>query len=210
MKAIFFDVDGVLVHGWHAKPELCQYWDVNIEQDLGIDRTKLSEEFFRSKEFMEILAGKKDLEPLLEGLLSKWGYKDGAKSVIDYWLRNDSKVNTDLIEKVKLLKDSGRVRLFIATNQMHERAKYLMGNLGFDEYFEDIFHSARAGFVKPDKEYFYYVMEFLGLDKSDRPVLFDDTPEVLESARSCGWDAYEYVDTSSLLDDPLLKDILTK
>ncbi|NDC56614.1 MAG: haloacid dehalogenase, partial [Alphaproteobacteria bacterium] len=35
---IFFDVDGVLIHGYHARPELRQCWDENLPRDFGIDR----------------------------------------------------------------------------------------------------------------------------------------------------------------------------
>ena len=36
-RAVLFDVDGVLVHGYHARPELQLRWDENLLEDLGID-----------------------------------------------------------------------------------------------------------------------------------------------------------------------------
>jgi beta-phosphoglucomutase-like phosphatase (HAD superfamily) len=45
---IFFDVDGVLIDGWHSKPELRRPWDATIEQDLGIDKDAFREKFFGS------------------------------------------------------------------------------------------------------------------------------------------------------------------
>ena len=35
MTAVLFDVDGVLVHGYHAKPEFRKCWDENLERDFG-------------------------------------------------------------------------------------------------------------------------------------------------------------------------------
>ena len=36
-RALVFDVDGVLVHGYHAKPERTRRWDENLLADLGVD-----------------------------------------------------------------------------------------------------------------------------------------------------------------------------
>ncbi len=207
-KIVFFDVDGVLVHGWHARPELRRRWDENITHDLGIDRERLSSEFFGDPRFTEVITGKMDLTLLLKEVLPGLGYSGEAHEFVDYWLYKDSMVNFKLIDKVKILKASGKVRLFIATNQVHERARYLMEDLGFAEYFEDIFHSARAGAMKPGKAYFDYVSKTLRLERGNPPVLFDDTPEVIEGARLYGWEAHEYQDTGSLIADRVIGDIL--
>lgn len=34
MADILFDVDGVLVHGYHAKPAFCRHWDEQLETDF--------------------------------------------------------------------------------------------------------------------------------------------------------------------------------
>jgi putative hydrolase of the HAD superfamily len=35
---VFFDVDGVLIDGWHANSALSKRWDLTLEADLGVDR----------------------------------------------------------------------------------------------------------------------------------------------------------------------------
>jgi putative hydrolase of the HAD superfamily len=64
---IFFDVDGVLIGGWHSMPERRKRWDVNLKQDLGIDPAALYEKLFApsadsSPPLMHLcVAGKRDL-----------------------------------------------------------------------------------------------------------------------------------------------------
>ena len=41
-RALVFDVDGVLVHGYHARPERQRRWDENLLADLssGVDHAQ--------------------------------------------------------------------------------------------------------------------------------------------------------------------------
>jgi len=96
-------------------------------------------------------------------------------------------------EKLSLEKNT---RLFLATNQEHYRANYLMNNLKLSDYFEDIFHSAKIGFCKTDKEYYQIVDKALG-DYETTPIFFDDTPKVVDAANKHGWNAYQFYDFSS-------------
>ncbi len=43
---IFFDVDGVLIDGWHADETRRKPWDTTIEADLGVDRKAFQRLFF--------------------------------------------------------------------------------------------------------------------------------------------------------------------
>ena len=44
-KAILFDGDGVLIHGYHARKDLRHCWDANMEVDLGIKRQAFKDGF---------------------------------------------------------------------------------------------------------------------------------------------------------------------
>jgi putative hydrolase of the HAD superfamily len=208
MRKILFDVDGVLVHGYHARPELRKFWDEKIAEDFGIDRERFRKEFIFGPFVREVIVGKKTLAEALSVSLPALGYNGDPQIFIDYWLRKDSNLNLPLLEKIKILKRSGQVKLFIATNQEHNRASYLMENLGFNEYFEDIFYSARIGHLKPSEEYFRYVNEALNCEKNDIPLLFDDTPSVVAEARNFGWQAVEFIDTASLHESDFIDAIL--
>lgn len=208
MQIIFFDVDGVLINGYHARPELRVRWHENLLQDFGIDPDHFSSSFFVNPFASDVLMGKMDLKDALSAWLPKVGYMGDPQGFMDYWLLKDSKLNLDLIEAIKKMKESGQVRLFIATNQAHNRAKYLMETLGLSDYFEDIFYSARMGVMKPDREYFEYISDELNFKVDEKPILFDDTPAVLETANSLGWQAYEYLNINSLNQSPFVTDLL--
>ncbi len=198
MQKIFFDVDGVLIRGFHYRPELRHRWDRDLQKDFGIDPEKFSKGFFETPFSTEVLPGKRELKDALAEHLPRYGFNGDPQIFMDYWLYKDANLNVDLISHVQSLRDSGKVRLFIATNQAHNRANFLMENLGLQKYFEYMFYSARMGVMKPHKGYFNYIATNLPIEEGERPILFDDTPAVIEMARSSGWDAYEYVDVSSL------------
>lgn len=210
MQYIFFDVDGVLVHGYHARPELRVCWDEKLTEDFGIDRKRFTEEFIFGPFIKEVIIGKKDMKAALAAALPDLGCSVAPQEFIDYWLEKDSNVNHPLLEKARALKDSGAARLFIATNQAHDRAQYLMDKLGFGDVFEDIFHSAHIGATKPDPAFFRHVSDTLRLPADPRPIFFDDTPAVVVAAREFGWDAYEFIDVSSLGQSDIVQNILGK
>ena len=189
---ILFDVDGVLVHGYHAKPELQKCWDENMEQDLGICRAAFKTEFIAGVFVDEVLVGKRDLKDALAEVLPRIGYQGDVQRVIDYWLQHDSNVNHELFPYIKTLKSSGNAALYIATNQEKNRAQYLMNDLSFGQYFSDIYYSGRVGYLKPDPAYYAFIENDLGLASQDRIIFFDDTQAVVDGALEAGWEAHQF------------------
>lgn len=206
-QIILFDVDGVLFHGYHAREELRHCWDKNLESDLGISRQAFKDGFIFKDFINHVLVGRMNLHDALEKFLPTIGYHNDPQIVIDYWLKNDSNINHDLIGKIKIIKQSPNADLYIATNQEHSRAKYLMDVLGFQEHFTDIFHSAKIGHIKPAQEYFKHVHELLGNPETP-PIFFDDTPEVVQGANDFGWSAYEFLTIDDLYKDDFVASLL--
>jgi putative hydrolase of the HAD superfamily len=208
MPVVLFDVDGVLVHGYHARPERRQCWDEHLQRDFSIDRERFKNEFILGPFVQEVIVGKRSLKEALASVLPALGFNGDPQTLIDYWLRNDANLNRELLVEISALKRSGRVRLFIATNQEHLRAQYLMNEMGLGEYFDGIFYSARIGHCKPSAEYFGYISRALKLSDNEKPLLFDDTPSVIAGAKAFGWDAIEFVDSASLHESALIRGIL--
>lgn len=206
-QTILFDVDGVLIHGYHAREDLRQCWDDNMESDLGIGRQAFKDGFIYKDFINHVLVGRMDLYVALETFLPTICYHDDPQIVIDYWLKHDSNINHDLIDKIKILKSSPDVKLYIATNQEHNRAKYLMDVLGFGEHFIDIFHSAKIGYLKPVQDYFINVHGLLG-NPIPPPIFFDDTPAVVQSANDFGWKAYEFLSAEDLYKNDFVASVL--
>lgn len=187
-RAVFFDVDGVLVHGYHARPDLTRRWNENLLADLGVDPDRFNAEFIFDIFIKKVVVGEMAIIDALERRLPGLGYKGSPMVFLHYWLTHDSTLNTALIETIRTLKAKADVRLYIATNQDHTRALWLWDMLGLSDVFEDIFYSARVGVRKPETGFFDFIERKIG-PQSEPPLFFDDTPKVIDGARKVGWEA---------------------
>src|ERR1700754_4136422 len=143
-RAVIFDVDGVLVHGYHARPEKQVRWDENLLRDLGVDSKRFAEEFIFDVFVKHVVVGRMPLVEALDGVLPRLGYRGSTMSFVRYWLANESKVNEPLLAAVRQLKRGGDgLKLYIATNQEHLRANWLWHQVGLGDVFDDMFYSAR-------------------------------------------------------------------
>jgi putative hydrolase of the HAD superfamily len=207
LRCIFFDVDGVLVHGYHARPERRRRWDEHIEADLGIDPDAFRNCFFKGAFEKEVLTGRTALMSALADVLPGLGFCGSPLTLINYWMARDSNVNHQLLDIVRQLRRSERAKLFVATNQEHMRALHLWSGLGFQYVFDDIFYSARLGVLKPDGAFFRRIVELVGPQK-EAPLLFDDSAAVIEAAKSFGWGAVLYDEVVDCSSHPWVSSVL--
>jgi putative hydrolase of the HAD superfamily len=206
-RAVFFDVDGVLVHGYHARPELTRRWNENLLTDLGVDPDRFTQEFIFDIFIKKVVIGEMAIIDALERRLPGLGYKGSPMAFLHYWLSHDSKLNTDLLAVVRRLKARDDLRLYLATNQDHTRAQWLWHTLGLGELFEDIFYSARAGIRKPETGFFDFIEHRIG-PQSEPPLFFDDTPKVIDGARRHGWEAVLFDTTEDCVSHPWIAERL--
>ena len=194
MKVLMVDVDGVLVHG---RPGDGLHLFTYLERDLGLSRELIQKEFFQTH-WGNIVIGREDLEPQLAGVLAKIAPGLSAATLIDYWFENDSRLDQTLLTDLAALRATG-IPMFLATNQEHRRAAYLMENLGLSSYFDGIFYSAMLGYQKPASEFFRLATERVGIDPSEIAFI-DDYPANIEAARQFGWKAMHWAPGSRLED----------
>lgn len=206
-RAVFFDVDGVLVHGYHANPQRVRAWDATLLQDTGVDPNRFRQEFIFDIFIKKVIIGQMALVDALERRLPSLGYRGSPVVFAHYWLSKDSVLNQPLIDLVRRLKQSKDCRLYIATNQEHLRANWLWGHLGLSELFEDIFYSARIGVQKPDTKYFDFIESRIG-PQSRQPLFFDDSPKVIEGARKHGWEAVPFETVDDCANHPWISERL--
>lgn len=207
-KYIFFDVDGVLIHGYHFNHSLRHPWDKDIEADLGISRDGFDQHFFKAY-FGEVILGHLDLEEALNKSLPLLKFSGTATDIINYWLEKDSIINDDLFPTVKKLSSIRNVHLYIATNQEKNRATYLWNTLGFKKYFKDIYYSGRLGVTKHSQDFFELINRELGiLPGKDTVIYFDDTPDYLIAAEKAGWQAYQFTTYNDVLNNGYIKKII--
>lgn len=190
-KALMVDVDGVLVDG---RPEDGRHWQASLEKDLGFTSDALHEHFFAPC-WESIVLGRAGLMEHLTTALQKIAPHVSPARLVSYWFEMDSRLVAPLLAELSLLRAAG-VRVYLATNQEHLRAAYLMEKLGLAEHVDGIFYSARLGAKKPDMEFFARVQAAVGLN-GEELLLIDDSRQNIEAARKAGWQALHWTEQSS-------------
>lgn len=207
-RAVVFDVDGVLVHSYHSRPHLQTRWDEKLLSRLGIEPARFRDEFIFDIFMKKVVIGEMPLIEALDRRLPSLGYQGSSMTFAQYWMSHHSEVDHALLDAVRRLRMLPDVNLFIATNQDHMRAQWLWQTVGLGEYFQDMFFSARVGVMKPHKAFFDFAEDRMGpLDEP--PLFFDDTPKVVDGARSHGWDAVLFQTAADVLSHPWLAERLS-
>lgn len=186
MKVLMVDVDGVLIHG---RPEDGLPLFTYLERDLGLRLDLLQQEFFRPY-WGDIITGREALEPQLASVLERIAPHLSAATLIDYWFKNDSRLNRDLLKELGILRESG-ITFFLATNQEHMRARYLMEQAGLGAHFDGIIYSAALGHRKPSPDFFRLATERAGV-LPEEITFIDDMAVNVEAARQFGWSAAQF------------------
>lgn len=186
MKVLMVDMDGVLVNG---RPTDGLPYFTDIEHDLGLPLERLQKEFF-VVHWPQIIIGEQAIEPALTAVLSKIAPHLETETLLRYWFENDSRLDEKLLADLSLLRKSG-VSIYIATNQEHRRAAWLMNEHGLSEHVEGIFYSAKLGCKKPGEQFFRMATESAGVAASEIAFI-DDSAENIEAARRYGWQAVQW------------------
>jgi len=183
IKAIIFDVDGVIINtGFFTK---------RLESDFNIPVEK-TRSFFKGR-FQECQLGKADLKEELQKVVSDWGWTKSVDDLLDYWFE-DSKnnVNQILVNEIKDYRQN-EIKCYLGTNQEEYRSEYLKNTIGLKNVLDGFFVSSEIGFRKPAKEFFESISKELS-DLNKTEVLFwDSDEEIVEAAKEFGFNAELYV-----------------
>ncbi|MAU19016.1 MAG: haloacid dehalogenase [Martelella sp.] len=194
-KCLMLDVDGVIISGPDG-----QSWARDIKRDLGIDPDLLETHFF-IPHWPEIVAGKKALRAVLEECLPVLAAPVSPDDFMAYWFERDSTIDHDVLAACDRLRARG-TRIFLATNQEHLRAEYLMAELKLSDRVDGIVYSAAVGAKKPDPAFFEAAEAKSGFAGADH-ILVDDQLRNIEAARAFGWHALHWTggeDLEALVD----------
>ena len=186
MRTIMMDVDGVLVCG---RPQDGAHLFTDLERDLGIRLETLQQRFF-APHWPDIVTGRKPLQPHLATVLAEIAPDVPAETLIEYWFRNDSRIDNAVLDAMATLRAAGN-GVFLATNQEHERAHYLMEDMGLSGHVDGIIYSAAIGHRKPGEAFYEAATRRAGVAAADI-VLIDDTEENVLAARAFGWQAVHW------------------
>lgn len=178
---LMLDVDGVLVTGRprDGAPPL-----TSLEADLGLSPQLLQSHFF-DVHWEKIVTGRAPLKPRLDAFLSGHALRIGADELLQYWFRNDARIDEAVLAGVRAWRRAGG-RAILATNQEHLRASYLMDELDLRAQVDGIVYSAALGYRKPAPDFFIAAAASAEVTPGDI-VFIDDSIGNVEAARQAGW-----------------------
>jgi putative hydrolase of the HAD superfamily len=185
-RVLMVDVDGVLVNG---RPRDGQHLFADLEADLGVPLDKLQAEFF-APHWEAIVTGRAHLMDRLAPVLARLAPTLQPERFLEYWFENDSRIDEDVLAALRHYRAGGH-RVFLATNQEHLRATYLMETLGLAADVDGIFYSAALGDRKPGAAFFRLAAQGAGAAPGDI-VFVDDAEANIEGARKAGWAAIHW------------------
>src|SRR3989338_11545519 len=131
IKAIIFDADGVLI--------LAERFSEILDRDFGIP-LEMTRSFFEGP-FQKCRTGELDLKEAINPFLTDWGWHKGVDAFLDLWFEVDYKLDQELIEYIKALRQKG-ILCILATNQEKRRFWYMLDRLGFAGIFDRTYVSA--------------------------------------------------------------------
>jgi putative hydrolase of the HAD superfamily len=188
MNVLMLDVDGVLVH---EPPTHVFARDAELDAAMQAIRGQLSAEDWQS-----LATGQSDLLKRIDEVIQALQLPVTADRMLDYWYPSETHIDAAVLDAAKRVRASG-VPVFLATNQEHRRARYLMETLGLLSHVDGIVYSAALGHRKPSPEYFVAAAAKVGARPAD-VVFIDDNAANVEAARVAGWRATQWLGDLSL------------
>lgn len=118
-------------------------------------------------------------------------------------------VNHTLSGIIKLLKSTGKAKIYIATDMAFNSAEKFLKDSDFYPLFTELFCPANTGFMKYEKNFYDEVNFKLGYPEIP-PIFFDDSQSNVMTATQAGWYAYLYQSTDTLKRNDFIKQLLEK
>jgi len=181
IKAILFDVDGVLAIG--------ESFSKILAREQGITK-EMAAPFYRDQ-FYKCLIGEADLKQELATYLPQWEWRGSIDEFLHYWLTSEHVINQPLINAIQQLREQG-IRCYIATNQEKYRTQYILEQMGFAEQFDGMFSSAHIGYMKNNNAFFEHVLRELTSARAQEILFWDDAVDNVATAREVGLKAEVY------------------
>lgn len=181
MKAVFFDMDGVLIDSETYSHEV-------IEEFLRLDHSPIPPERFylligshkSLNTWDQILEGIELNEPVEEFKKRMHAYTAPRRWHFDF----ASRIFPEVKEVIKTLKENG-VFLAVASSSNLEYVRNVLDSQDLTQYFDLIVSSDDFTKSKPDPEIYLHCLEHSGHKKEDC-LIVEDSPIGIEAARRAG------------------------
>lgn len=186
-KVVLIDIDGVINHATRFSERYSAKYGVPIEKMLP---------FFKGQ-FQDCLVGERDLKEILPNYFEDWSWKGTVDELLDYWFAGEINPDKDVMQLIKDLHAKG-VKTVGASNQERYRMNYLREALHLDDYMETSYSSAEVGSLKPEPEFYQYILNELAV-KPEEVVYWDDDINNVASARDLGIKSYRFTNKQDFM-----------
>src|SRR3989344_3251689 len=182
IKAVIFDVDGMVVHGEQFSARLARECGVPLETTAS---------FFQN-EFQECFVGRRDLKKELAARIKDWGWRGTTDELLAYWFSPaGNTLDEDVLKIAEALRQEG-VHVALATNNERYRMKNLWQERGLSRHFDQLFSSAEAGVKKPNPEFYQYILDRLPGMRKEEVLFMDDDANNVAAAQQFGFPVLLY------------------
>jgi putative hydrolase of the HAD superfamily len=180
------DVDGVLLDLDRGG---AGHWTNELTARFAITHDELHRTLFQPA-WEDVVNGRRAIESALGAALDAMGSSAMVEDVLSCWFEADFVLIKASIEFARRATSAG-VRVVLATNQEHRRARFLRDRLGEVLTFEAMVYSGAIGVQKHDPQFFEIASKQLGIgfDRRADVVFVDDTIGNVHQARVAGWTA---------------------
>ncbi len=191
MRAVLFDMDGVLRH-WHHDHSL------RIEVDLGLPPGSIAEAAFGVAEFEASMCGRATHQQWAGSTRAALVDRHGAAvaPAVDRWLEYRGDMDAEMLDVVRRVR--GEVPVALVSNAT-DRLRDDLAHHGLADAFDLVVNSAEIGTAKPDRQIFLAASAGLGVTV-EHCFFTDDRPENVAGARLAGLQAEVFTGREQLVE----------
>jgi epoxide hydrolase-like predicted phosphatase len=185
IKAVIFDMGGVLLRTTDPAPR------EELAREVGLTRLELEQLIFASETAVKAETGQISEVQRWTKVLDQLKVPEEQRTEFQRRFWSKDRVDDDLIDYIRQLRTSYRTGL-LSNAWDGIRPAILKRFPQMLEVFDVAMFSAEVGMRKPDRRYYYWILERLGV-AADEAVFIDDFPPNVEAARQIGLKAIRFL-----------------
>ena len=198
IKAILFDIDGVLI-----RPP--NYFSKELEQNGYKNAQTSLDEYYCNDEHIQSLEGKVDCKHVIDRYLKKIQWEHSASEYLQQQFEFERKyLDDEMMHIIMQIRTKGLI-CCIATDQEENRARYLLQSLNFNTVFDAQFISCFIGVRKCNTLYWDHVVGHFSNHKNRiKPyeiAFFDDIKRNIDTALRHGIKAFLFNSVQQFKED---------
>jgi len=194
LKAIIFDMDGVLVDSepWHYEIECKLFKELGLDVPDEVHLTYIGTD----GDYMYSDLKKRYNVSMTLPELMEWD----SKQRVEFFRHMDNlKPNPGLIDLLQELRNSD-IKIGIATSSILDIVRIILEKCGIESYFESITTTEQAGKSKPAPDVYLMAAKSLGV-APEHCLVFEDSFSGINAAKSAGMFCIAYQPHNDLLQD---------